>query len=242
MEAPVFKVYVIAQPGTAYAKWEKVNLYTWVEGGVGLSWPGQDITANKETINGYTYNYFEYPAEYVGNTVNVIANNGTDQTEDIELGVLNTNYYVVYSPLIETQVTTIAPAAGSIEEYEAPANLDPKPETTTLYLKTTWGWSDWALYAWGGSGSWGSFNTWPGKAKEYDQIIEGVTYKAWDIPASCVGQTGTKVIVTGKEWSNTKQTKDTSVTFVEGKDVFVEITSWDSSVEKASMAVINGPY
>ncbi len=241
LEAAVFKVYVIPQPGTAYAKWEKVNLYTWVNNVIGLKWPGEDITGNTEEINGYTYYYFEYPAEYLGQIVNVIVNNGSSQTDDILLGELNTNYYVVYSPIINTQVSTTAPAAGSIEEYVAPKNLDPKPDTVTLYLKTTWGWTNWALYAWGGNGTWGDFNKWPGKAKEYDQVIEGVTYKAWDIPESCVGQTGTEVIVTGKE-NGDKQTKDTPVTFTAGKDVFVEITGWDGTANKASMAVINGPY
>lgn len=239
---PTYKVHVIAQPGTSYADWTKVNLYTWITNGAGLEWPGQDITDKTTEINGYTYNVFEYPTNYNNNIVNVIVNNGTKQTEDIELGTLDKDYYVIYSPVAETQVLTEAPAAGSIEEYVASTVVDPKPETVTLYLKTDWGWTNWALYAWGGSGTWGDFNKWPGKAMEYTQEIGESTYKAWDIPASCVGQPNTQVIITGKEWGETKQTKDTPVTFTAGKDVFVEITGWDGTAGKANLSIITSPY
>lgn len=109
-----YKVYVIAQPKSAQAAWTKVNLYTWDVDPI-VAWPGADITNQKETINGYTYNYYEYPETWTGKNVNVIINNnGTAKTTDIALGKLDKNYYVVYNDA--GTVYTEAPAAGSIKE------------------------------------------------------------------------------------------------------------------------------
>ena len=132
-----YKVYVIAQPKSAQAAWTKVNVYTWDIDPL-TAWPGTDITNNKEIINGYTYNYLEYPATWTGKNVNVIINNGSAQTPDIELGKLDKNYYVVYNDA--GTVYTEAPAAGSIKE----AATTPS--------------SKWALA--------GDFNSWGEKAME----------------------------------------------------------------------------
>ena len=132
-----YKVYVIAQPKSAQAAWTKVNVYTWDVDPI-VAWPGADITNQKETINGYTYNYYEYPETWTGKNVNVIINNnGTAKTTDIALGKLDKNYYVVYNDA--GTVYTEAPAAGSIKEVEA-----------TL--------SEWALA--------GEFNSWGDKVME----------------------------------------------------------------------------
>lgn len=132
-----YKVYVIAQPKSAQAAWTKVNVYTWDIDPL-TAWPGTDITNNKESINGYTYNYLEYPATWTGKNVNVIINNGSVQTPNIELGKLDKNYYVVYNDA--GTVYTEAPAAGSIKE----AATTPS--------------SKWALA--------GDFNSWGEKAME----------------------------------------------------------------------------
>lgn len=236
--APIYNVYVLPQPKSAISKWTKYNLYTWGNTNIN-TWPGDDITANKKEINGYTYYAYQYPVEYNGQVVNIILNNGSDQTPDIKLGELNTDYYVVVNSLSENKVYTTAPAAGSVPEAKVVA--DPKPGTVSLYLKTTWGWSNWALYAWGGSGTWGDFNSWPGKSK-YDATIDGVTYKAWDIPASCVGQTGTQIVVTGKENGSLKQSVDFPVSFKAGEDVFIEISIWNSKLNKCELKAIASPY
>lgn len=241
--SPVYKVYVLPQPKSSISKWTKFNLYTWVEAGVANTWPGDEITSNTEVVNGYTYYVYQYPSDFNGKTVNAIVNNKVgdsgDQTADIKLGVLNTDYYLVVNSLSEVKVSTTAPAAGSVEE--AKVVEDPKPQTVSLYLKTTWGWSSWALYAWGGSGTWGAFSSWPGKAM-YTATIDGVSYKAWDIPDSCVGQTGTQIIVTGKENNQTKQSVDFPVTFKSGEDVFIEISSWNGNLNKCELKLIASPY
>lgn len=142
IEAPApqtYKVYVIAQPKSAQAAWTTVNFYTWEDGTENntAAWPGNNITSQKETINDYTYNYYEYPATWSGKNIKVIINNGSAQTSDIAVGVLDKNYYVVYND--EGTVYTEAPAAGSIKEVEA-----------TL--------SEWALA--------GDFNSWGDKVME----------------------------------------------------------------------------
>ncbi len=231
---PTYKVYVLPQPKSSISKWSKYNYYTWVDGGVGLDWPGEDITANTEVVNGYTYYVFNYPAAYTDKTVNAIVNNGTTQTDDIALGVLEKNYYLVVNTTSDWDIYTTAPAAGSVEE--AIVVEDPKPDTVSVYLSTTWDWGTFKLYAWGGSGDWGNFDNWPGVTR-YTQVIGGVTYNAWDIPASCVGKTGTQMIVNG---TNGSQTADFPITFTAGKDVFITL-EW-LGVSNGSVKIVDSPY
>ena len=148
-----YKVYVMAQPKSSYASWTKVNIYTWYkEGGkdTSIEWPGEDSTSKTAVINGYTYNYYEYPATWNGKDVYVIANNGSAQTADIHLGTLDKDYYVVYSAAIGNVYTT-APAAGSIEEYK-------EPEVANMYyLKPNSNWTQanarFVGYFWNSTGS-----------------------------------------------------------------------------------------
>lgn len=146
-----YRVYVTAQPKSAAAEWSNVFVYTWDANGNNNAWNGKEVTANTEVINGYTYNYYEYPVEWDGRTVNVIANNGNQQTADIALGTLDKDYYVVYSSAMH-EVYTTAPAAGSIPEYVAPA------EDTVLYLvpNANWKQSDarFAAYFFGNGETW----------------------------------------------------------------------------------------
>ena len=146
-----YRVYVTAQPKSAAAEWSNVFVYTWDADGNNNAWNGKEVTANTEVINGYTYNYYEYPVEWDGRTVNVIANNGNQQTADIALGTLDKDYYVVYSSAMH-EVYTTAPAAGSIPEYVAPA------EDTVLYLVPNANWKQsnarFAAYFFGNGETW----------------------------------------------------------------------------------------
>ena len=235
--APIYNVYVLPQPKSAISKWTKFNLYTWGEGELNNSWPGVDITANTKEINGYTYYAYQYPVEYNGQTVSVIVNNGSDQTADIKLGELNTDYYVVVNSVSESTVYTTAPAAGSVPE--AKVVEDPKPDTVSVYLTTTWSdWGTYKLYGFGGTNaSWGTFNEWNNCPSSYNQVIGGVTYKSWDIPASCIGKSGTTIIVRGTAG---KQTADYPITFEAGKDVFITL-EWKGE-KNGSITEIASPY
>ena len=234
--APIYNVYVLPQPKSAISKWTKYNLYTWGNENIN-TWPGDDITANKKEINGYTYYAYQYPVEYNGQTVSVIVNNGSDQTADIELGELNTDYYVVVNSVSESTVYTTAPAAGSVPE--AKVVEDPKPDTVSVYLTTTWSdWGTYKLYGFGGTNaSWGTFNDWNNCPSSSNQVIGGVTYKSWDIPASCIGKSGTTIIVRGTAG---KQTADYPITFEAGKDVFITL-EWKGE-KNGSITEIASPY
>ncbi len=232
--APIYNVYVLPQPKSAISKWTKYNLYTWGNENIN-TWPGDDITANTKEINGYTYYAYQYPVEYNGQTVSVIVNNGVSQTKDIELGVLSNDYYLVVNTTSDWTISTAAPAAGSVPE--AKLVEDPKPDTVSVYLTTDWDWGTFKLYGFGGTGNWSTFNDWNNCPASYNQVINGVTYKAWDIPASCVGKSGTQIIVKG---TNGSQTADFPITFEAGKDVFIKL-EWKGE-KNGSIAVIDSPY
>ena len=77
-EIPKVKIYVVNNK-----KWSKVNVYGWKDGEAQgtPAWPGQDITANKETeqVAGFdVYSYSVVPGSYD----NLILNYGSDKTED----------------------------------------------------------------------------------------------------------------------------------------------------------------
>ncbi len=128
LEEKTYTVYVTPQPKSSAAEWKKVYIYAWNDKDWNnKDWNGVEITNNTVEINGYTYYTYEFPAEVNGTNVNVISNDGTAQTSDINLGILDKDYYVVYSAS-ENLVYTEAPAEGSIEEYV-------KPETKlVIYL------------------------------------------------------------------------------------------------------------
>lgn len=73
------------KPITVYLEqpaWSTVNFYSWDENGDRLigDWPGMSITDTKQ-LNGKTWYYHTFPVEYT--MINIIFNNGTDQTVDI---------------------------------------------------------------------------------------------------------------------------------------------------------------
>lgn len=216
-ENKIYNLGDIEKPAKFYVvnngNWSSLHLYAWDAGDNKLlgTWPGTAMT-QEGTSNRY---YVEIPAEYVGKTFNYIVNGGGNQTGDLIVENFTDGY-----------------------TYEIPGVADPKPETVSIYLKTTWGWTDWSLWAWNSSGDW--YQSWPGQTMEYTQEIGGITYKAWDVPAEKVGKAGTQIIVCGKEDGNEKKTKDTPIDV--SKDVFVELNSWDMSADKGTLTVLTSPY
>lgn len=213
-----YRVYVTAQPKSAAAEWSKVFVYTWDADGNNNAWNGKEVTANTEVINGYTYNYYEYPVEWDGRTVNVIANNGNQQTADIALGTLDKDYYVVYSSAMH-EVYTTAPAAGSIPEYVAPA------EDTVLYLvpNANWKQSDarFAAYFFGNGETWVSMTDENG-----DGVYEVVVPDGYNNVIFCrMNPSATKNI-----WDNKwNQTADLTVPSDDKVKFVVPEGWWDSA-------------
>ncbi len=93
---------------TVYFKdpeWSTVNFYSWDSSGSPLlgGWPGTEIT-DVVYIDGEPWYYYPFTIDYEGKTINVIFNNGTNQTVDIkdidsdvyyELGELSSGKYQV---------------------------------------------------------------------------------------------------------------------------------------------------
>ncbi|MBR5197477.1 MAG: starch-binding protein, partial [Alistipes sp.] len=70
--------------------WTNCNAWIWDAAGAnytGGSWPGQALST--ETVDGKEYYVFDVAPEMMGKTVNVIFNNGSEQTVDINGVELN---------------------------------------------------------------------------------------------------------------------------------------------------------
>ena len=75
--------------------WTNANAWIWDAAGVnytGGNWPGQALET--ETVDGKEYYVFNATPEMIGKTVNVIFNNGTEQTVDINGVELNGNVII----------------------------------------------------------------------------------------------------------------------------------------------------
>ena len=71
--------------------WTNCNIYGWGDlGDYGGGWPGTALTT--ESVDGKEYYTFSFGVEAFGKTVNVIFNNGTEQTVDITNVVLDKDY------------------------------------------------------------------------------------------------------------------------------------------------------
>ena len=104
-----FKMWVMAEgetPGGVEVKsykiygdvsatgWTNCNAWIWDDGGAnytGGNWPGQALAT--ETVDGKEYYVFDI-TEMMGKTVNVIFNNGSEQTVDIKAVELNDNVVI----------------------------------------------------------------------------------------------------------------------------------------------------
>ena len=75
--------------------WTNANAWIWDAAGAnytGGNWPG--LALNSETVDGKEYYVFPVSTEMMGKTVNVIFNNGTEQTVDINGVELNDNVII----------------------------------------------------------------------------------------------------------------------------------------------------
>ena len=71
--------------------WTNCNIYGWGDlGDYGGAWPGTALTT--ESVDGKEYYTFSFDVEAFGKTVNVIFNNGAEQTLDITNVVLDKDY------------------------------------------------------------------------------------------------------------------------------------------------------
>ena len=114
--------------------WTNCNIYGWGDlGDYGGSWPGTALSS--ENVDGKEYYTFTFDASAWGKTVNVIFNNGTEQTVDIKDIVLDKDYIF----------TLTDNASGKWEvtiNGEAPVTPEPPAETTYGLIGEFNGWAD----------------------------------------------------------------------------------------------------
>ena len=114
--------------------WTNCNIYGWGDlGDYGGSWPGTALSS--ENVDGKEYYTFTFDASAWGKTVNVIFNNGTEQTVDIKDIVLDKDYIF----------TLTDNASGKWEvtiNGEAPVTPEPPAETTYGLIGDFNSWGD----------------------------------------------------------------------------------------------------
>ena len=167
---PEYKIYVYKYNND----WSTVNLYSW-DGAGSLhtgAWPGSTTTAT-ETINGYEYLVWTMPTTANGADLSIILNDGSAQTADFKLGVLNQDYYVLLN----------GTAVSLIEDKENPEPTVPATAYKVYVYQYNNTWSTVNLYSWD-SASTALTGAWPGSATTVKETINGYEYLVWTMPLS----------------------------------------------------------
>ena len=167
---PEYKIYVYKYNND----WSTVNLYSW-DGAGGLhtsAWPGSTNTAT-ETINGYEYLVWTMPTTANGADLSIILNDGSAQTADFKLGVLNQDYYVLLN----------GNAVSLIEDKENPEPTVPATAYKVYVYQYNNTWSTVNLYSWDTADN-KHTGGWPGSATTVKETINGYEYLVWTMPLS----------------------------------------------------------
>lgn len=140
--------------------WGDVYYYAWNNNGDILTdyWPGTAITMT-ETVNGVEY--YKYTFDSSESKLNLIFNNGTSQTANLE-GITADTYYTLIST--NGEVSVVDP-----NEYTGEGSLD---TSISIYLKKNSfvaGWSNVYYYAWNDNGT--LTNAWPGTDMKSTELI-----------------------------------------------------------------------
>lgn len=169
---PQYKIYVFQHNNN----WSPLYLYTWDTNEVKYTgdWSGSEATDTK-VINGHTYSYWTMPRNATGQFIYAIANNGSSQTADFEVGTLDKDYYLLLNE-------------GVLSFIDDPNNPEPVVplETYNIYVyQYNNDWNPLNLYTWSTSGNYGD---WPGTTATDTKVINGYTYSYWSMPASATNQ------------------------------------------------------
>ena len=151
--------------------WETLNLYAWGDAEVFGGWPGAAGT-KIGTWCGQPVYTFDVPADASGKNENLIFNNGEGSQFDAMSAVLGDDLFL---------------------EIENTACKTTEPATRVYVLDET-GWDQVTLYVWGTSEIFGG---WPGAAPAGTEEIGGKTFKYFEIPASCFGNTANFILNNG---------------------------------------------
>ena len=132
--------------------WSSVYYYAWTDDGeLTASWPGT-MVSNSVTVDGTAY--YKYTFDSSIKSLNVIFNNGTDQTVDIT-GVTEDTFYRLDSQSGKTITVTVLDVTNTGGE-------DVPQGPISVYLEKASAWSKVNYYAWTDAGE--LLGTWPGTA------------------------------------------------------------------------------
>lgn len=128
------------------ASWSKINLYAWNSATLNGSWPGKEMTETVE-YDGITWYRHSFGTEYT--SVNVIFNDGTNQTVDIENVEFGKHFFTLNSDSGKSIAVTEVPVpSGSVNGIEAETvKVYPNPATNVLRVATAKDVKDIAVYS-----------------------------------------------------------------------------------------------
>lgn len=195
-----YVIYVVDNSG-----FDELAMYAWGDAEAFGGWPGMAPTGKVE-IDGVMFTYFDTGAANEGLNLNVIFNNNNNgkQLPDYNL-TLNQDFYLELTP---DAVNEFDP--GSVVTHDGYA----------VFVVDKSGWDALYLYTWGTVND--LHGGWPGMEPTGTQVINGVTYKYFDLgAANCDGTLTEHVILNN---GNGKQVDD-AVVFDLDRDVYLELTS-----------------
>ena len=116
------------------ASWKGINIYAWVETEL-MPWPGTPLT---ETVEKEGTTWYHYNFGTAQKSVNIIFNNGTDQTVDIEGVEFGQHFYRLNKDTGKDITVTKVDMSGSVSSLAQGHNVFvyPNPATETIFVKT----------------------------------------------------------------------------------------------------------
>ena len=195
-----YAIYVVDNSG-----FDELAMYAWGDAEAFGGWPGMRPTGKVEK-DGVVYRYFDTGAANEGLNLNLIFNdNGAGkQLPDYNV-TLNQDFYLELTP-------------DGVNEFDPDSAV--KHDGYAVFVADRSGWDELYLYMWGAVNDLNG--GWPGMAPTGTQVINGVTYKYFDLgAANCDAGLEEHVILNN---GNGKQIDDV-VVFNLDRDVYVELTS-----------------
>ncbi len=156
--------------------WDAIALYMWgdknIEGAdVSGAWPGLLPAEKTVKLGTVSYKVFEVP-DALGRAENLIFNNngGGIQTADLALTLEPVQYIRLADDGEGTIVATV---------------IDPTSPDIKILINNKTDWDEVALYAWGDAEA---FGTWPGATPVTTEVVKGVEYLVFGLPADMAGK------------------------------------------------------
>lgn len=131
------------------ASWSKINIYAWVETQITNAWPGNALTETR-TVDGAEWYYYNFGSDNA--EINVIFNDGTNQTVDIEGVGYGAHYYTLNGTSGKSITVTEVDKSGAVSSVSAgKAVVYPNPTSDVLRVSADKGVKAFEVYTIGGA-------------------------------------------------------------------------------------------